>query len=84
LTPLSPEDRALWLPSGESSPAAAPVASTAADSEKRQAIWWYLMLLALIVAAVEIYLANPYLGPRRTAVVPSGAAAGKENLHVDA
>ena len=84
LTPLSPEDRALWLANGQSSTSATPLAASATDSERRQAIWWYLMLLALIIAAVEIYLANPFLGPRRTAVSPGGAATGQENPYVDA
>jgi hypothetical protein len=84
LTTLSPEDRALWSANGQATMTATPVAATATDSERRQAIWWYLMLLALIIAAVEVYLANPYLGPRRTAAAPAGGTAGKENLHVDA
>ncbi|HWP85555.1 MAG TPA: BatA and WFA domain-containing protein, partial [Terriglobia bacterium] len=54
LTPLAAEDRALWIPTGQSAGSAAAVAATAAESEKRQAIWWYLLLLALLVAAVEI------------------------------
>jgi hypothetical protein len=82
LTPLTAEDRALWTANGQSSPSATPIAATATESEKRQAIWWYLVLLALLVAAIEIYLANPYLGPRRVAVSPPGAEAGKENFHV--
>jgi Aerotolerance regulator N-terminal/von Willebrand factor type A domain len=85
LTPLSSEDRALWMPSGQSAQSATTaVAATATDSEKRQAVWWYLMLIALIVAAVEIYLANPYLGPRRAAVASLGAESGKENPYVGA
>jgi hypothetical protein len=84
LTTLSSEDRALWLANGEARASATPVAASATDSERRQAIWWYLMLLALIVAVVEVYLANPFLGPRRSAVPAGVAVAGKENLHVDA
>ena len=83
LTPLSSEDRALWLANGQSSQSSAAAAATAAESEKRQTLWWFLLLLALVMAAVEVYLANPYLGPRRAAVSP-GSAAGKENPYVGA
>ena len=85
LAPIPSEDRALWLPNGQgaSSNAAGTIAATAEESEKRQAIWWTLLLLALIVAIAEIYLANPFLGPRR--VIPRTPAsppeAGKENTY---
>ncbi|MBI3933751.1 MAG: BatA domain-containing protein [Acidobacteria bacterium] len=84
LTPLSPEDRALWLANSSSSQSSSPLAATAAESEKRQAIWWFLVMLALAIAAIEVYLANPYLGPRRAIVSASGGEAGKENPYVGA
>ncbi len=84
LTPLSPEDEALWLsaaraPSEEAAAQAAAVAGP--EQAQRQAVWWYLLLLALAVAAVEAYLANQFLGPKRVAVssglTPLTAQPGK-------
>ena len=67
LLPLSAEDQALWK-SGSPGSAGAGETLPAAEQARRQAVWWYLLLLALLIAAVEVYLANQYLGPKRIAV----------------
>lgn len=84
LTPLSPEDEALWLSAARApTEEAAAQAAVAAGPEQaqRQTVWWYLLLLALAVAAVEAYLANQFLGPKRAAVsstlTPLAAPQGK-------
>jgi len=70
LTPLSAEDQALWLASSRNASAEGAQEATVAGPEqaRRQDLWWFLLLLALIIAAVEVYLANQYLGPKRIAV----------------
>ncbi len=69
LTPLSAEDQALWISAAQapSQEAEAEAALSGAEQARRQAVWWYLLLLALVIAAVEVYLANQYLGPKRIA-----------------
>jgi hypothetical protein len=79
LQQLPAEDRTLWQASGQT-PEQIAVAASASESERRQAFWWSLLLLALVIALVEIYLANPFLGPRRAGVMP--AEGLKENLYV--
>jgi aerotolerance regulator-like protein/VWA domain-containing protein len=83
LTPIPAEDRALWTATSSTQGGSAQIAATAAESEKRQSIWWFLLLLALAVAAVEVFLANPFLGPRRVAPPSEVIApdAGKESAH---
>jgi hypothetical protein len=70
LTPLSAEDQALWLASSRAASATGAEEATVAGPEqaRRQDLWWFLLLLALVIAAVEVYLANQYLGPKRIAV----------------
>jgi hypothetical protein len=70
LTPLSAEDQALWLSAARapSEEAQAEAAGMGSEQARRQSVWWYLLLLALTVAAVEAYLANQFLGPKRIAV----------------
>jgi hypothetical protein len=67
LQSLPEEDRSLWTAAARSATQGA-AAAGASESERRQAIWWTLLLLALAVALVEVYLANPFLGPRRLRV----------------
>jgi Aerotolerance regulator N-terminal/von Willebrand factor type A domain/Beta-galactosidase trimerisation domain len=70
LTPLSAEDQALWLSAARapSEEAQAEAAAMGPEQARRQSVWWYLLLLALAIAAVEAYLANQFLGPKRIAV----------------
>ena len=70
LTPLSAEDQALWLSASRAASAGSGEEATVAGPEqaRRQDVWWYVLLLALLIAAVEVYLANQYLGPKRIAV----------------
>jgi len=84
LTPIPAEDRALWTAASPSQQASAAAAATATESERRQALWWFLLLLALAIAAVEVYLANPYLGPRRLVTASGSAETGKEKPYVSA
>ncbi len=79
LQPLPQEDRSLWATAARSATQGA-VAAGPTESEKRQAIWWILLLLALAVALAEIYLANPFLGPRRLRV---SSETLKENPYVN-
>jgi hypothetical protein len=87
LSPIPAEDRALWLATAQAAQQSSAAAASPQESEKRQAIWWTLLLIALVVAIAEVYLANPYLGPRR--IAPTGTAGGpgepgKENPYVSA
>ena len=71
LTPLSAEDQALWLSAARAPSEEAQAQAEAAmgpEQARRQAAWWYLLLLALVIAVVEAYLANQFLGPKRIAV----------------
>ncbi|MCZ6751212.1 MAG: BatA and WFA domain-containing protein [Acidobacteria bacterium] len=69
LTPLSPEDRAFWTASyQEGQEATGSLAGP--EVAQRQNVWWYVLLLALLVAVAEAYLANQYLGTRKTTISP--------------
>jgi hypothetical protein len=61
LSQLSADDRALWVASAASKPDSE---NGGAENLKRQNLWWYLLIIALIVALVEVYLANKYLHPQ--------------------
>ncbi|MCH7978854.1 MAG: hypothetical protein IH935_07755, partial [Acidobacteria bacterium] len=66
---LSPEDRAFWTASyQEGQEATGSLAGP--EVAQRQNVWWYVLLLALLVAVAEAYLANQYLGTRKTTVSP--------------
>ena len=65
LTRLAPEDRALWI-AGSSAKQDASNPDANPDLPQRQNIWWNLLLIAFIMALVEVYLANQYLGRRST------------------
>jgi hypothetical protein len=71
LTQLSAEDEALWLSAARAPSEEAQAQAGAAmgpEQARRQSAWWYLLLLALVIAVVEAYLANQFLGPKRIAV----------------
>ena len=83
LSPIPAEDRSVWMAAAQGTQqSSAAAAASPQESEKRQAIWWTLLLLALAAAIAEVYLANPYLGPRRIAPIRtsggSGSAMGEE------
>jgi hypothetical protein len=78
LRQLSKEDRALWVSSAEAIQQSS-AAIAGSESEKRQTVWWILLMLALLIALAEIYMANPFLGPRRAVVRPEGL---QENPYV--
>ena len=63
LAQLPAEDRALWVANASSKPDALN-SPASPELAKRQNIWWNLLLIAFLLAMVEAYLANQYLGSR--------------------
>jgi hypothetical protein len=81
------------MASSQAAPLSTSTAASPNESEKRQALWWLFVMAALLAAIAEVYLANPFLGPRRSiAPATTGGAdnsgdapeAGKENPYVSA
>ncbi|HUK01788.1 MAG TPA: BatA domain-containing protein [Steroidobacteraceae bacterium] len=68
LTPLAPEDLALWRgsPAGESGSAGASGAGTAQPRALQpRSVWWYAMAMLLVAVLAEAVLASGYLGTLR-------------------